>query len=161
VALSVPERSARDRAAGSARDRAAPSRAERRSAPRSLGPERVLLGLYLLFVVAAGARSAVQLALHAGRAPLPYGLSAFAAVVYLVGFLLVRRVSRGGDRRPLAVCSLVELAGVVTVGTASLVDGSAFPDATVWSGFGAGYLFVPLVLPVAVLVWLRRAPLDG
>ena len=31
----------------------------------------------------------------------------------------------------------------------------AFPDKTVWSHFGSGYGFVPLVLPVLGLLWLR------
>jgi hypothetical protein len=30
------------------------------------------------------------------------------------------------------------------------------PDETVWSRFGAGYGYLPLALPVAALVWLRR-----
>jgi hypothetical protein len=42
------------------------------------------------------------------------------------------------------------------VGTASVIDRAAFPDATVWSGYGQGYGFVPLVLPVLGLLWLRR-----
>jgi hypothetical protein len=29
-------------------------------------------------------------------------------------------------------------------------------EATVWSAYGAGYLLVPLVLPVLGLLWLRR-----
>jgi hypothetical protein len=50
----------------------------------------------------------------------------------------------------------VELAGVLAVGTWSLLDRATFPDATVWSGYGSGYGFVPLVLPVLGLLWLRR-----
>jgi len=76
--------------------------------------------------------------------------------VYLAGWLLVRRVERGSAAAPLRVCSLVELVGVLTVGTLSAVDRAAFPDATVWSDYGAGYLFVPLALPVLVLLWLRH-----
>ena len=49
----------------------------------------------------------------------------------------------------------VELAGVLTVGTLSLVVPDWFPDATVWSDFGIGYGFVPVALPVAGLLWLR------
>ena len=55
----------------------------------------------------------------------------------------------------LAACTF-ELVGVLTVGTLSLFDSEAFPDATVWSVYGRGYLFVPLVLPVAGLAYLRR-----
>ena len=38
----------------------------------------------------------------------------------------------------------------------SLVDRAAFPDETVWSGYGRGYFFVPLVLPVLGLALLLR-----
>ena len=50
----------------------------------------------------------------------------------------------------------VELVGVLGVGTLSLLDPAAFPRATVWSLYGIGYGFVPLVLPVLGLLWLRR-----
>jgi hypothetical protein len=50
----------------------------------------------------------------------------------------------------------VELVGVLVIGTLSLVDRAAFPDETVWSVYGQGYLFVPLVLPVLGLAFLRR-----
>ena len=49
-----------------------------------------------------------------------------------------------------------ELVGVLTVGTLSIVDPAAFPRATVWSTYGIGYAFVPLVLPVLGLLWLRH-----
>jgi hypothetical protein len=111
----------------------------------------VLLCGYALFVVASGARSAVQLATHVGRAPLAYVLSAVAAVVYLIGFALLVRRSSFARRW----CQ-VEFAGVLVVGSISLVRSDWFPDATVWSCFGAGYGFVPLILPLLALAWLRR-----
>jgi hypothetical protein len=43
---------------------------------------------------------------------------------------------------------------VLVVGTLSLADKAAFPDATVWSGYGSGYGYVPLVLPFIGLWWL-------
>ena len=49
----------------------------------------------------------------------------------------------------------VELVGVLVVGTASGLFPDVFPDATVWTGFGSGYGFVPLVLPLVGLSWLR------
>lgn len=119
---------------------------------REIGPGRVLLWVYGLFVVAAGARSAVQLSTHAGRAPLAYALSAVAAVVYAVGLVLLA----GGRRRAATVWCGLELLGVVTVGVASTAAPRSFPDATVWSHFGSGYGFVPLVLPILALWWLRR-----
>lgn len=121
------------------------------------GPGRVLLFLYGLFAVAAGARAGVQIATKFHEAPLAYLLSAFAALVYIIATIAFVRGGRGG--RALAIgCLLVELVGVLTVGTLSLADRAAFPDATVWSGYGRGYGFVPLALPVLGLLWLRSAP---
>jgi hypothetical protein len=121
------------------------------------GPGRVLVFLYGLFAVAAGARAGVQIATSFDEAPLAYLLSAFAAAVYLVATVGFVRGGRGG-RRLAIVCLLVELAGVLAVGTLSLVDAAAFPDETVWSQYGRGYGFVPLVLPVLGLLWLRATP---
>jgi cytochrome bd-type quinol oxidase subunit 2 len=122
--------------------------------PRSTatGPGRVLVGVYAVFALAAGARSGVQISTKFAEAPLAYVLSAVAAVIYLVAAVGLARSSRG---LALACCS-VELAGVLAVGTASLLVPAAFPDQTVWSGYGSGYGFVPLVLPVLGLLWLRR-----
>jgi hypothetical protein len=123
-------------------------------AERPVGPGRVLVACYALFVVAAGARSAVQLSTHASRAPVPYGLSALAAVVYACGLVLLVRADRHPDasRVPALACCAVELAGVVAVGLSTVV--TTFPDDTVWSGFGRGYGFVPLLLPVLAGWWL-------
>jgi hypothetical protein len=54
------------------------------------------------------------------------------------------------------VACTVEFLGVLTIGTFSEFDPAAFPQATVWSVYGRGYLFIPLVLPVIGLFWLRR-----
>jgi len=119
------------------------------------GPGRVLVGLYGLFAVAAGARATVQLATDFSAAPVAYLLSALAAVVYLVATIGLLRGGPVGRRTALIACS-VELLGVLVVGTLSLTDRAAFPDATVWSVYGKGYGFVPLVLPVLGLLWLRH-----
>jgi hypothetical protein len=119
------------------------------------GPHRVLLAFYALFVLAAGARSAVQLATAADRAPVAYSLSAVAACTYAAGWVAIRRASVG--RTGFASVMLwVELFGVVCVGTLSLVETQWFPGASVWSEYGVGYGFVPAVLPLAGLYWLRR-----
>jgi hypothetical protein len=115
----------------------------------------VLVALYALFAVAAGARAAVQLSIQFDEAPLAYLLSAVAAAVYLVATVGLARGGRGGRRAATAACT-VELVGVLTVGSLSLADREAFPDSTVWSGFGSGYGFIPLVLPVLGLLWLRH-----
>ncbi|MFJ5040962.1 hypothetical protein [Streptomyces parvulus] len=120
------------------------------------GPGILLVWLYGVMVVGAVSRSAFQIATEFDRAPLPYTLSAFAGVVY--GFITYTLV-RGGEtaRRAAVVCCAAELVGVLAVGTWTLVEPSAFPDATVWSDFGMGYLFIPVLLPLSALYWLRRA----
>ncbi len=119
------------------------------------GPGRVLVALYGVFALAATARAAVQLVTEFDRAPLAYLLSAVAAVVYVVATVGLVRGGRTGRRTATVACA-VELAGVLAVGTLSLADPAAFPDETVWSGFGRGYFFIPLVLPVLGLLWLRH-----
>ncbi|GAB3133369.1 hypothetical protein [Microbispora hainanensis] len=116
------------------------------------GPGRVLVAVYGIFALAATSRAAVQIATRFAEAPLAYVLSAFAGVVYIV---LTVALARGARRVGIAAC-LVELAGVLVVGTLSLADPAAFPQATVWSGYGSGYGFVPLALPVIGLLWLLR-----
>ena len=119
------------------------------------GPGRLLIAVYAVFALAATARSAVQITTKFDQAPLAYLLSAFAAVVYIVATVCLTRGNRT-SRRVATVSIVVELIGVLVIGTLSLVDAQAFPDATVWSGYGRGYGFVPLVLPVLGLWWLRR-----
>ena len=118
------------------------------------GPGRVLVALYGIFALAAGARAAVQLSTRFGEAPLAYLLSALAAVVYVVATAGLVRGGRSG-RRTALVAITIELVGVLVVGTLSLADPAAFPDETVWSAYGRGYFFVPLVLPVLGLALLR------
>ncbi|NKE57415.1 hypothetical protein FXN61_11450 [Lentzea sp. PSKA42] len=119
------------------------------------GPGRMLITVYGVFAIAATSRSAVQIATRFSDAPVAYVLSAFAAVVYVLATVALALGGRTSRRIALVACS-VELAGVVLVGLTSLLVPQAFPDATVWSFFGIGYGFVPLVLPVLGLWWLRR-----
>ncbi|MEJ8668589.1 MULTISPECIES: hypothetical protein [unclassified Streptomyces] len=120
------------------------------------GPGIVLVWLYGVMVVGAVSRSAYQIATEFDRAPLAYALSAVAGVVY--GFITYTLV-RGGEtaRKAALVCCVAELVGVLTVGTWTLVEPSAFPDATVWSDFGMGYVFIPVLLPLSAIYWLRKA----
>jgi hypothetical protein len=119
------------------------------------GPGRLLVAVYALFALAASARAGVQIATKFGHAPVAYSLSAFAGVVYILATVTLAVGSPAARRIAVLSCS-VELAGVLAVGTWSLADPATFPDATVWSGYGSGYGFVPLVLPVFGLLWLRR-----
>jgi len=132
-----------------------PAPPERGPRPTATGPGRVLVAVYAVFALAATSRAAVQIATDYYRAPLAYLLSAFSAVVYIVA--TVALASRGSRARRVAflACS-VELVGVLVVGTVSLLAPQDFPRATVWSGYGSGYGFVPLVLPMIGLWWLRR-----
>jgi len=118
----------------------------------SSGPGRALIALYGLFALAAGARAGVQIATRFDEAPLAYSLSAFAALVYLILTVALAR----GARRLALVALIIELVGVLVIGTASVVDPAAFPDETVWSAYGGGYLYIPLVLPLVGLYWLWR-----
>ncbi len=121
---------------------------------------QVLVAVYAIFAVAAGARSLVQLTTEFDAAPLAYSLSAVAAGVYVVATLALRRTSERARRVAITACA-VEAVGVVVVGTLSLVRQDWFPDQTVWSDYGIGYGFVPLVLPFIGLWWLRRHPPAG
>jgi len=123
--------------------------------PTNAGPGRILVAIYGLFALAAGARAGVQIATKFDEAPLAYALSALAAVVYLVATVCLVRSTAWSRRVAFGSCTF-ELLGVLVVGTASLIDREAFPDQTVWSGYGIGYGFVPLVLPVVGLFWLWR-----
>jgi hypothetical protein len=119
------------------------------------GPGRVLIAVYALFALSASARVGVQIVTKFHNAPVAYLLSAFAAVVYILATVTLAVGSPTARRIAVVSCS-VELIGVLAVGTWSLADPATFPDATVWSGYGSGYGFVPLVLPVFGLLWLRR-----
>jgi len=138
-------------------EHAAPAEPEAKAAPPDstrTGPGRVLVAVYALFALSATARAGVQIGTKFSHAPVAYLLSALAGVVYIVATVTLANGSRTARRIAVASCS-VELVGVLAVGTWSLADPATFPDATVWSGYGSGYGYVPLVLPVFGLLWLR------
>lgn len=119
------------------------------------GLGRLLVAVYGIFAVAATARSTVQLVFKADEAPLAYSLSAVAGVVYIAATLGLAEV--GPSPRRLAWAAVVfEMVGVLVVGTLSVIDPDLFPDETVWSAFGAGYGWLPLVLPFVGVAWLVR-----
>jgi hypothetical protein len=120
----------------------------------SSGWGRALVFVYGVFAVAATGRSLVQLGTDAGRAPLAYSLSLAAAIIYLVATTCLLLGGRRAWVIACVACS-VELVGVLSVGVLSYVATDLFPDKTVWSHFGQGYGFLPLVLPFAGLAWLR------
>ncbi|MGW6456515.1 hypothetical protein ACWF94_11420 [Streptomyces sp. NPDC055078] len=120
------------------------------------GPGLLVVWLYGVMSVGAVSRSVYEILTDFDTAPLAHSLSAVAAVVYaFITYTLVR----GGEtaRRAALVCCAAELAGVLIVGTWTVLEPSAFPDSTVWSEYGKGYVFIPVLLPVTGMLWLRRA----
>jgi hypothetical protein len=126
---------------------------------RVSGIGRLLIAVYGVLALAATGRSFVQIVAEFDDAPLAYSLSALAAVVYVVATVaLIKRSVRW--YRIAWITIGFELLGVLVVGSLSLVDPDLFQHKTVWSVFGQGYGFVPLVLPLLGLWWLRRHPVS-
>jgi hypothetical protein len=120
---------------------------------RSKGLGRVLIVVYGLLALAATGRSIYQVFSDFERAPLAYTLSALAAIIYIVATIAL--IMPGPVWYRVAVITITfELVGVLVIGTLSLIDPVLFPEKTVWSVFGRGYAFVPLVLPILGLIWL-------
>jgi hypothetical protein len=120
------------------------------------GPGRLLVAVYAVLALSATARALVQLLTKGDEAPVAYALSLLAGIVYVVATVALAR--SGSRARQVAWLTIgTELAGVLVVGALSLADLALFPDDTVWSRFGQGYGFVPLVLPVLGLLWLWRS----
>lgn len=125
------------------------------------GLGRVLTAVYGIFALAATARAGYEFATKLGDAPLPYTLSLFSALVYILATVCLVVGNRVTHRIAVLSCS-IELIGVVIIGVLSMAapslfaktDGSGEIISTVWSGFGIGYGCIPLVLPVLGLWWL-------
>ena len=125
---------------------------------RNTGPGRLLIAVYAVFAISASARAGYQILTKFSEAPLAYLLSAFAAIVYVVATISLAKAGSTWFKVSVAAV-LVELLGVLVVGALSLFDPVQFPHETVWSLFGRGYAFIPLLLPILGLVWLyRRRP---
>lgn len=119
------------------------------------GIGRVLIAVYGVLALAATGRSVVQIIQKFDFAPFAYTLSAVAAVVYIVAMIALIAPGRAWYRVACVTIGF-EMAGVLVIGTLSLVDRALFPDDTIWSYYGLGYAFAPLVLPIAGLWWLRK-----
>ena len=123
--------------------------------PTSAGIGRVLIAMYGILALASIGRSVYQIVTKFDEAPVAYSLSALAALVYVLATIAL--IGQGSVWfRVAAIAIGFELVGVVVVGTLSIIDPALFPDDTVWTAFGRGYAFIPLVLPVLGLLWLRR-----
>lgn len=112
----------------------------------------LLIAVYGVFALAASARAAYQIATKFQDAPLAYSLSALSGLIYVIATVaLVRR-----NERLAKLTIQIELVGVVLIGLLSLLMPEVFRHPSVWSEFGIGYGFVPLVLPIWGLWWLAR-----
>lgn len=119
------------------------------------GVGSLLVAVYAVFAVSATARASFQLITKFEEAPLAYSLSALAALVYIVATIALARI----DPKSKTVAGWAvkfELAGVLVVGTLSLVWPAAFQHPSVWSWFGLNYACLPLVLPIFGLLWVNR-----
>jgi hypothetical protein len=128
------------------------------SSSRAVGVGRVLIIVYGVLALGATARSAVQIITEFDKAPVAYLLSALSGVVYILA--TVALLGRGPRWYLTAWITIAfEMLGVLVVGSLSIFDAELFPANTVWSFFGIGYVFIPLVLPVLGMLWLyHRRP---
>lgn len=120
---------------------------------RNAGLGRIIIAVYGIFALAATARAGFQLITDFSTAPEPYLLSAFAAVVYIVATIALA-VPGARAWWTALVAVVIELVGVIAIGAYSFAAPEHFPEATVWSHFGEGYGYVPLILPIIGLIWL-------
>lgn len=123
-----------------------------RSTGTGTGFGRVVVFVYGILAFAASGRASFELLSKFSEAPVPYALSVVAAIVYIVATWALAT-----DRRRIALAAVCfELVGVLAVGFGSLLWTDKFPEASVWSDFGVGYGWVPLVLPLVGLWWILR-----
>jgi hypothetical protein len=122
---------------------------------QSLGVGRLLIAIYAIFAISATARASYQLIREFEQAPLAYSLSAISALVYLLATYSLSKQEANWQRIALYTIWF-ELVGVITVGALSLTLPEYFAHPSVWSNFGAGYAFIPLLLPILGLLWLRK-----
>ena len=122
---------------------------------RSLGVGRLLIVFYAVFAVSSTARASFQILTKFEQAPLAYSLSLLSALVYILATI---SLAKAGKRwKQVALASVVfELAGVLSIGVLSFVAPELFAHPSVWSGFGSGYGYIPLVLPILGLLWIRK-----
>ena len=122
---------------------------------QSLGVGRLLIAIYAIFAISATARASYQLIREFDQAPLAYSLSAISAAVYLLATYSLTKQEPKWQRMAFYTIWF-ELVGVIAVGALSLALPALFAHPSVWSNFGAGYAFIPLLLPILGLIWIRK-----
>jgi hypothetical protein len=123
---------------------------------RSLGVGRLVILVYAVFAVSSTARASFQVITKFEQAPLAYSLSLLSALVYILATVSLARSGTTWNKVAIGAV-VIELVGVLSVGTFSFVAPELFDHASVWSGFGSGYGYLPLVLPVLGLIWIQKA----
>jgi hypothetical protein len=116
------------------------------------GVGTLVIAIYGVFALSASVRAVYQILRKYEEAPLAYWLSLVAAVVYIVATFALARGNFALAKKTL----IFELSGVLVIGTLSLVTPSLFAHPSVWSFYGMGYGFIPLLLPIFGLWWVRR-----
>lgn len=139
-----------------------PTPAAKPATPRNRGVGMLIITAYGIFAVSSFARAFYQIMpfpqegkVQFVDAPLALSLSAFAAAVYILATVALARTGPTAWKVAF-VAVLIELVGVLSIGTWTLLDPAHFEVATVWGGFGQDYGYVPLVLPLVGLFWLLR-----
>jgi hypothetical protein len=123
-----------------------------RSELQGRGVGTLVIAIYGIFALSASVRASYQLLRKYEEAPLAYWLSLLAAVVYVIATFALAKGKYDLANKTL----MFELAGVLIIGTLSLVTPALFAHPSVWSYFGMGYGFIPLLLPIFGLWWVRR-----
>jgi hypothetical protein len=133
---------------------------------RTLGIGRVLITVYAILAIGATSRAVFQISQYYGSHPsarLPITLSAVSGAIYILATIALIAPGRAWYRVAWVTISF-ELAGVLIIGSLSIFFPSIFAgppsvpdvaDGTVWSDYGIGYLFIPVVLPILGMLWLR------
>lgn len=128
--------------------------APERATPRTSGLGRIVITVYVILALAATFRATYQIITKFDEAPLAYTLSLVSGLVYIVATIALIR--RTGIWRLIAWVALAfEFAGVLIVGSLSFIVPEMFAHPSVWSWFGSGYVFIPLLLPALGMLWLR------
>lgn len=122
---------------------------------RTLGVGRLLILVYAVFAISSTARASFQVITKFEEAPVSYSLSLLSALVYVLATVSLAKSSPAW--KTIALASVIfELIGVLTIGVISMLVPELFVEASIWSGFGSGYGYLPLVLPVLGLLWIRK-----
>jgi hypothetical protein len=130
------------------------------SSSRAQGAGRLLIVFYAVFAVSATARASFQIITKFEQAPVAYSLSLVSALVYILA--TVSLAKKAEVWKSIALVSVIfELVGVLAVGTLSFTAPALFAHPSVWSGFGSGYGYIPLLLPILGLLWIRKTNRDS